>query len=59
MISSITAGVWSDAIALDEKDRGFIVRAGHFLQGGEEDEQSRAFAVFDDADDVKIVVEKP
>ena len=45
------------AVALDEKDGGFVMRAGHVLERGHKDEQSGAFAVFDDAGDVEIVFE--
>src|SRR4029077_2803110 len=45
------------AVALDEKYRGFIVRAGHFLQRGHQDKQAGAFAVLDDASHVKITFE--
>ena len=42
------------AVALDEENGGFVVRARHFLQRGHEDEQPGALAVLDDAGDVKI-----
>ena len=46
------------AIALNEKDRSLVVRSSDFLQRGEEDEEARAFAMLDDADYVKIVIEE-
>ncbi len=45
------------AVALDEKHRSLVARAGHFLQRGHQHEKPRAFAMLDHAGHVKIVLE--
>jgi hypothetical protein len=45
------------ARALDEEDRGLIVRAGKLLQSLEGHKQARALAVLNDARNVEVVVQ--